>query len=192
MSVGHNGDHPGAVAVFSALDRLLGINQARDAAGKYLHSEMGYNYRLGSLAAALGMAQLERIDELLGAKRRIAGRYREAFSSARHIACHPEPQKVEGSYWLYSILAANPSLNARWLASLNQAGIMARPFFMPLHRQPYLPHRVWTRTENGVAPAETGVSDVLAECGINLPSSCGMSEEDQQIVIDHLLKLAME
>ncbi len=166
------------------------VNQARDSADAYQHSEMGYNYRLSNLAAAMGLAQLERFDSLLAAKRAIAARYREALERLPMLRVHPEPAGSSNCFWLYSIVLHHPRLRDVWLRSLNAAGIQARRFFTPLHRQPYVRQALWRQGRNGPEQGLMGRSDRLAACGINLPSSANLSRADQQIVIDHLLRLA--
>ena len=168
------------------------VNQARDSADTYLHGEMGFNYRLSNVAAAIGLAQLERFEQILDAKRAIAARYREAFHPLSPLQIHPEPAGSNNSFWLYSIVMNSPRLRDAWIRSMNSAGIMARRFFMPLHRQPYVHQPLWRRGRRGPEQGWMGQSDRLSACGINLPSSPGLTEQDQQIVIDHILRLTQK
>ena len=103
----------------------------------YLHDEVGYNYRLTNVAAALGLAQLERLDEFVERKRAIAARYDEAVAGTGLVA----PPRVEGldaTYWLYSVLvpADDPRGRDAFLAHLAAAGVGARALWRPLHDQP--------------------------------------------------------
>lgn len=166
------------------------VSQARDSANSYRHSEMGYNYRLSNLAAALGLAQLERLDDLLRAKRAIAQCYRCALQNLPALQTHPEPAGMVSSFWLYSIVLANPSLRDGWIKALNDSGIMARKFFTPLHRQPYLDRPLWRSSRHGPELAAAGHSDLLAAAGINLPCSANLCAEDQKAVIDKIRALA--
>ena len=166
------------------------VNQARDPGDRYQHSEMGFNYRMSNLAAALGLAQIERLPDLIKSKRALAQRYSEGLSQLPGVQLHPEPSGVTNSFWLYSIVLADADLRDHWLYELAQAGITARRFFEPLHRQPYLRQLVW-RNENGKGtPGATGCSDRLSACGINLPSSAQLAPADQQRIIRKLRELA--
>ena len=168
------------------------VNQARDSADTYRHSEMGFNYRLSNVSAAIGLAQLERFQQILDAKRAIAARYREAFHTLSPLQIHPEPAGSNNSFWLYSIVMNSPRLRDAWIRSMNSAGIMARRFFTPLHRQPYVHQPLWRRGRHGPEQGWMGQSDRLSACGINLPSSPTLTERDQQIVIDHILRLTQK
>ena len=153
---------------------------------------MGFNYRLSNVSAAIGLAQLERFQQILDAKRAIAARYREAFHTVSTLQIHPEPPGSNNSFWLYSIVMNNPRLRDAWIRSMNSAGIMARRFFTPLHRQPYIHQPIWRCGRRGPEQGWMGQSDRLSACGINLPSSPSLTAQDQQIVIDHILQLTQK
>src|SRR6185437_4291626 len=93
----------------------------------YLHDEVGYNYRLTNVAAALGIAQVERLPGFVARKRAIAARYDEAFAGTPLV----RPPRVEGydsTYWLYSVLVdpSRPGGRDELLARLDKAGVGAR------------------------------------------------------------------
>jgi dTDP-4-amino-4,6-dideoxygalactose transaminase len=165
------------------------VNQARDSADRYVHSQMGYNYRMDSLSAALGLAQLEQLDDFVQAKRRIAARYRAAFAGLDCLTPHPIQDGVVSNFWLYSVVAAHREQKERWLKGLNRAGIMARGFFLPLHGQPYVRSGLWCFGKKGATMARKGNSDYLSARGINLPSSSDLTEDDQNTVVSNFLKL---
>ncbi|HBA84126.1 MAG TPA: aminotransferase DegT [Verrucomicrobia bacterium] len=166
------------------------VNQARDASDRYIHSEMGFNYRMSNLAAALGLAQMERLPYVIRRKQEMAARYRHALKGAPGVQLHPEPIGVEGAFWLYSIALNNGHNRDAWLEALAAEGIGARRFFEPLHRHPYMMTSLWRHTSDGARMGPSGVSDDLAARGINLPSSADLSDEDQHRVIAALLRLA--
>jgi dTDP-4-amino-4,6-dideoxygalactose transaminase len=144
----------------------------------YLHDEVGYNYRLTNVAAALGIAQLERLPEFVAAKRAIAARYDAAFAGTGLVR-PPRVAGTESTYWLYSVLApAGPGARDGLLAHLDQAGIGARALWRPLHAQP--PYA-------GDPVLGGSVSDDLFERGLSLPCSTDLTEADQQRVIDAVL-----
>jgi aminotransferase in exopolysaccharide biosynthesis len=102
---------------------------------RFAHDEVGYNFRLPNLNAALGCAQLERLDSFLAFKRDLAARYREAFEAAG-IPFVTEPLQTRANYWLCSILLADEAERDYCLEVTNDAGVMTRPVWQPLHTLP--------------------------------------------------------
>ncbi|MDQ3484550.1 MAG: DegT/DnrJ/EryC1/StrS family aminotransferase [Actinomycetota bacterium] len=151
--------------------------QAKIPGRGYLHDEVAYNYRLTNVAAALGVAQLEQLPAFVRVKRSIAERYDAALTDLP-VARPPRASWARPSLWLYSVLleAGGPDREAV-LDALQAGGIQARPLWPPLHRQaPY------TRAER----LGGGVADDLYTRGISLPSSVGLTAEDQERVIQAL------
>ena len=143
---------------------------------EFFHDEVGYNYRLTNIAAALGVAQLEKLDEYVEIKRAIAGRYAAAFGDNRHIRTHREPADCRSTFWMYSIRldrAARPEID-----KLNADGIMARPLWVPLHRLPVFKDSCF------IYNAEQ--CDQLHAAGLSLPCSVGLTTKDQQRVTEFL------
>jgi len=104
----------------------------------FLHDEVGYNYRLPNLNAALGCAQLEQLPSFVERKRRLAERYREAFASIGGVRFVVEPPGTASNYWLNAIVLEGDHVGRRdaLLAALNDAGYMARPLWTLMHRLP--------------------------------------------------------
>ncbi len=156
--------------------RYLGTT-ARDDALEGVHGAVGYNYRLTNLQAAMGCAQLERLDDLLAAKRRIAARYGVALAGLPGVQVMPEADWAESAFWLYSIRldAESAGLDARALrARLARAGIETRTFWQPLHLSP----------AHGGAPCLGGsVAERLHREILSLPCSCGLAPDEQDAVI---------
>ena len=102
----------------------------------FLHDEVGYNYRLPNINAALGCAQLERLPAMLAQKRQLADRYATAFGSVAGIHVLRDPPHTRGNYWLNAILLDTASTAERdsVLLALNEAKFMARPVWTLLHR----------------------------------------------------------
>lgn len=140
----------------------------------YLHDEVGYNYRLTNLAAALGLAQLRRLDEFVAAKQRIAQRYDEAFAGLA-LDLPPRLPGSSATYWLYSVLFADAETRQAALQYLEGLGVGARPLWRPLHMQP--PFAGASRLGGAVAAS-------LFERGLSLPCSTDLTESDQERVID--------
>ena len=110
--------------------------QARLPGIAYDHDEVGYNYRLSNLAAALGVAQLEELDRLLTARRDVAGRYDAAISGIDGIHAAPRAPWADPSFWLYTAALDDPDAlrRDRVIAALGADGIEARPIWRPIHQ----------------------------------------------------------
>lgn len=114
------------------------------------HREVGYNCRLSSLHAALGVAQLEQLEGLLARKRRIAAAYAAGLAGLPGVTPMPVTPHTEPSWWLYAIRLRSAALRRRVLRALTAAGIGARPLWRPLHREP--PARACPRDALRTAP----------------------------------------
>lgn len=163
--------------------------QARLPGTAYDHNEVGYNYRLSNLSAALGLAQLELLPEILSRKAAIAARYREALVHFSGIDLHEPPPWSRPTHWMYSVRVSRAETGIardEVLHALRAAGIDSRPLWSPLHTlKPYahLPRLF-------AGGAHTGsVAEVLFSEGISLPCSAGLSEADQDRVIGCLRAL---
>jgi dTDP-4-amino-4,6-dideoxygalactose transaminase len=151
--------------------------QARLPGAEYRHDEVGYNYRLTNIAAALGLAQLEQLDDFLACKRAIADRYDDAFVDLPGFS---RPQRVawgESSHWLYAITVDDQraGINREALATiLSERSIDSRPIWTPLHLQaPY----------NQASRLGGAVAERLFRGGLCLPSSSGLTVAEQDRVI---------
>lgn len=143
----------------------------------YLHDEVGYNYRLTNVAAALGIAQLERLPELVARRRTIAAAYDEALA-ATGLTLPPRLPGLDATYWLYSVLVPGEGgapLRDALLHHLGVAGIGSRPLWRPLHAQP-----PWAEAER----LGGGVAHGLFERGLSLPCSYELTAAGQARVID--------
>jgi perosamine synthetase len=132
----------------------------------YMHDEIGFNYRLPNLNAALGCAQLEQLPRFLEEKRRLAAAYETAFALVEGALLVREPQGARSNYWLNAILLdASENLATRdcVLERLNGANLMARPAWTLMHRlAPYV---------SAPRMADLSVSETIERTLINLPSS---------------------
>ncbi|MBO1900594.1 DegT/DnrJ/EryC1/StrS family aminotransferase [Leucobacter weissii] len=165
--------------------------QAKAPGVGYLHDEVGYNYRLTNVAAALGNAQLGRLPEFIAAKLAIARRYEAAFGELP-VGLPPRLPGAESSYWLYSILARDAAERDLLLDHLQQRRIGARALWRPLSAQPpFAGARRLVRGGSGGSADEAAAGDSVAaslfERGVSLPSSTELSEADQARVIDAVL-----
>lgn len=136
-------------ADLAARARHLSTTAKRPHPWRYDHDEIGYNYRLPDLNAALGCAQLERLTALLAAKRRLAARYAEALGPIEGLTLVREPTDCESNHWLNAILLDDAGKRDPLLEALHAAGIRARPLWTLL---PTLPiYAAAPRTDLSVA-----------------------------------------
>ena len=154
--------------------------QARQPVAHYEHTEIGYNYRLSNILAALGRAQLARLPEMIERRRLLRQHCRELFAGVAGVTAFGEPSGVDGgptrdNFWLTSILvdpdAAGFTADDLRLA-LEAAGIEARPLWKPMHRQPVFA---------GARAFVDGTSERLFATGLSLPSGSvlGQAEIDR-------------
>jgi perosamine synthetase len=138
---------------------------------RYIHSEIGFSYRMTSLQAALGLAQLARLSALLARRRGVAARYRRALPRLGFI-CQGVPDGDTHCYSFFGVLCRTHSSRQRALRALSREGIEARPFFEPLNR--LVPHRTTRRFP---------VSEELSKRGLFIPCSAALADEEVRRVI---------
>ena len=139
---------------------------------RFVHDEIGWNYRMTSLQAALGLAQLERLDEFIRIKRRMGSRYLERLRDCPQLRLpQAETDYSENTYWVFPVVIENgPFTAADVMAELRQRHIGARPFFYPIHRQPAF-------NKIGLFAGESHpVAERVAEKGFYLPSGLALTE----------------
>lgn len=131
------------------------------------HDEVAYNYRLPNLNAALGCAQLERLEAMIARKRVLAARYVEAFAGVDGVRVIVEPARARSNAWLNAILLDDPADRDPTLEALAAAGLMARPLWTLMHRLPMY----------AACPrARLPVAERLEACVITLPSSACLAD----------------
>lgn len=130
----------------------------------YIHDDVGYNYRLPNINAALGCAQLEQLPAFLASKRALFERYQAAFSHLRNLRIVSEPAGCRSNYWLQTLLLDESAAGERdvILDITNQAGVTTRPTWALMHKlAPYA----------GYPRMDLPIAESLASRTINLPSS---------------------
>lgn len=170
-----------------ALERARFLaTQAKDPAPHYEHSEIGYNYRMSNILAGIGRGQLEVLEDRVRARRFIYKRYYEALSHMPGFYFMPELENTRSNRWLTTLTIDEKESGisiGKLLRTLAEENIEARPMWKPLHMQSlfkekkYYPH---SKNED--------VSQYLFQSGICLPSGSNMLAEDQQRVIQSILK----
>lgn len=159
--------------------------QAKDDPVEYIHGEVGYNYRLTNISAAVGCAQMEQLPAYVAAKQRIAARYTKELQNVPGVAPMKAAPWASSTFWMYTILIEEEifGMNSRALMRvLGSRNIQCRPLWQPIHRSP-------AHISSG-APAMP-VSEELARRALSLPCSVGLTESEQDRVIAAVLLAAL-
>jgi perosamine synthetase len=153
---------------------------------RFVHEELGWNYRMSNLQAAVGVAQLEQFDRFIQIKRAMGQRYSDRLGKLAAITRQPaHTEHAENIYWVYGIALEDDVLfdAAEAMRRLAQRGIGTRPFFWPMHEQPVL-------KKLGLADGKARpVSERLARRGFYLPSGLGLSQAEIDTVCDEVCAL---
>ena len=134
---------------------------------EYVHDEIGYNFRMPNLNAALGCAQLEKLQEFLASKRRLFSCYQDAFSSIKDVRLMEEPKYSTSNYWLQTLILSKAVEEKRdeLLQATNDASLMTRPAWRLMHQlEPY----------QDCPRAPLQIAESLVKRVVNLPSSAGL------------------
>jgi perosamine synthetase len=177
----------GAVAVSSEEEwNLLKSlsNQGRSDSGAWLtHARLGYNYRLDDISAALGLAQLERLDEMLGARAGVAARYTELLADVQGV----DPPLADDadhvrSWFVYVVRLAGGVDRNGVIARLAEEGVASKPYLPSIHQQPYFRERFGDLS--GLCP----VSEDASARSLALPFHARLPAEDQERVVEALAR----
>jgi perosamine synthetase len=147
-------------------------NQGRAPGDTWLqHTHLGYNYRLDEMSAALGVTQMQRIEELLAKRERVAKWYNERLAEVPGVEMYAiEPATTRMSWFVYVIKFAK-GIRRDWAAeALKARGVPVRPYFLPIHLQPYMVERF------GYQPGDFPVTEDLGARGLAIPFSGMMTE----------------
>ncbi len=153
-------------------------NQGRSDDGAWLvHSRLGFNYRLSDVHAAIGIAQIERLDWMQDARARIAGRYQARMASVAGVTpMYEGPQRR--SWFVYAPRLDADLARDAIIGRLEAEGVSAKPYLPCIHLQPYY------RTDHGHAPGELPVTEEISASTIALPFFCEMTDEQVDRVCD--------
>ncbi len=158
-------------------------NQGRGDDGWLGHVRLGYNYRLDEMSAALGLSQLERIEEIVAARAQVAAWYLEELKDEDDIVVPSVADDVRMSWFVFVIRLADAFTRAdrdRTMEALRAQGISCRDYFQPIHLQPFIRAKIGTRV--GQFPITESVSDRT----IALPFFPQMTREQVRIVVESL------
>lgn len=147
-------------------------NHGRTTKGTFTHESVGFNFCFTDLQAAIGLAQLDKLDSIIENKKRILETYREKLSNIDGITFPMIDRRCENVYWFSNILLDNPEALSRYL---QKEGIETRRFFYPMHMQPC--YKI-----EGAFP----VSEELYNKGLSLPSSAFLKEQEIDFICDKI------
>lgn len=153
---------------------------------RFVHEELGYNFRMSNIQAALGVAQLERIEEHLSLKRRMGAFYQSALSQCQNLQLPVQKTEyAENLYWVFGlVIGKNIECSAGdAMERLASQGIGCRPFFYPMHLQPVF-QKMGLFTDEKYPVAEW-----IAEKGFYIPSGLSLSEEQMQYIAENVIEL---
>lgn len=176
LTTGEGGMITSDDADFVARCRLL-RDHAMSPARRYWHEELGYNYRMTNLQAALGCAQLDRSAELLEGRRELFRHYDARLGHRAGLRLNRTAPWARNSYWLIcaEIDGLTDGSRAVLLRNLRERGVDTRPYFYPMSAMPYLP------------PAQTPVAHAVSAKGFSLPTYVGLTESDVDYICDQVL-----
>jgi perosamine synthetase len=160
--------------------------QAKDDPLEYMHNEIGYNYRLTNIQAAMGVAQLEQLDEYIDTKRRIAATYTSAFNELPGITSMQEANWAFSIFWMYTVLFDENEygIDSRTLLrALRERNIQTRPLWQPIHNSP---------AYEGDLACPCEIAEMLKCTALSLPCSVGVNSEEQQRVIQAIASIHRE
>jgi len=147
---------------------------------RYWHTEIGFNYRMTNIQAALGLAQLERIDELLDKKRQIFLWYKEGLKDLEGIRLNPEKEWTKNVCWMICLVLDKDFGISRdeLMVKLKEKGVDTRPFFYPISQMPIYNNE-----------SANPISYEISKKGLNLPSGVNLTYEDIISITQSLKKL---
>ena len=159
---------------------MSGTTQAKNDSIEYTHDEIGFNYRLTGVQAALGCAQMENLDDYISDKRQLATNYTKALQKFTGISPMKEAPWAHSNFWLYTILINEEICgisSRKLLKKLGEVGIETRPLYQPLPNSSVYAY---------LKLNECKVAEKLNEEALSIPSSVDLSEENQSNVINKI------
>lgn len=146
--------------------------QAKNDPMEYYHDEIGYNYRLVNILAAIGVAQMEKFPEFLERKKETDAFYRKQLVGVGDIEFQAVDENVNPNCWLFTFKTAKMR---ELLKYLNANGVQSRPFWVPMHQLPMF--------QNVLFYSKKQISNTIYESCISIPSSSGITPEERQEVV---------
>jgi len=152
---------------------------------RYWHEVIGFNFRLTNIQAAIGVAQLERLDEIVRKKIHIGDFYSDILRNNNIVAQVPKSHSaVKNSYWIFSFLLKKKINRDQMISKLLEHGIETRPVFFPLHKMP--PYENFKRSRS----LENSIN--ISQQGLSLPSATSLSDENMKYIVYCLNKISAQ
>lgn len=150
---------------------------------RFVHEELGWNYRMTNMQAALGLAQLERIHHHVELKRRMGNFYMHNLSFLSNMGIQlpmANTDYAENIYWVFGMVCPSEEMASRMVTELTDRKVGTRPFFWCMHEQPVFQKMGWFANE------KYPVAEKLARNGFYIPSGLGLSEDEQAQVVNYM------
>jgi perosamine synthetase len=165
------------------------VNQLRNLAfgkvNRFEHEELGWNYRISGLAAALGISQLKKLDKII-AEKKIQGAYYSQLLGEMALSVSLPAKTANGgdnNYWVYGIVVESNSMRHKIMTELIKAGVETRPFFHPLSEQPV------TKSLTVKMSGSLDTSLRLGQCGFYLPTGAHVTPAKQEYVVESIAQI---
>ena len=152
----------------------------------YLHQDIGFQYRLSNVHAAIGVAQMEKIDDYIEMRRKNNALYKKCLNDVEGISFQPEKENCKNIYWMNSAIVDPIKFGVdrdQLMIKLQKCGIQTRKFFVPMHMQPCLKKYIKKRNEN------YSVSTFLGENGLYFPSGSGLLKSDVEFICEKIIEI---
>lgn len=155
---------------------------------RFYHEELGFNFRLTNLQAALGLAQLERIDQIIAKKRWIGQEYTRRLQDVTGLQLPAEESWARSVYWMYGVIVSEETGMdaAKFARKLSERDVQTRPFFLGMHEQPVFKRRGWFQNES------YPVAERIARQGLYLPSGLALTIEQLEQVVQAVREVLNE
>lgn len=165
--------------------RLKDLSHSKNK--RFLHDEIGFNYRMTNMQAALGVAQLEEIEKFLTIKQKMAHKYKELLQNIKGLTLPTEKNYAKNVYWMYGVLIEKDfgMTRDKLQTELKKRGIDTRTFFVSIHRQPALRKMGLYLKEDAIYP----ITDYISEHGLYLPSGLAITEDQIKTVSEAIREI---
>ena len=152
---------------------------------KFMHKDIGYNYRMTNLQAAVGHAQFQKIEQIITRKREISRYYSDRFATMKEVQLPAEKPYARNVYWMYHLVLSdhNQGLRMEVMRRLADVGIETRETFIPYNLQDHF------IKQGLVNPDSCPNANVVAYAGFYLPSGVGLTEEDLDYVATQFIQI---
>lgn len=149
-------------------------DHAMSAEKRYWHNELGYNYRITNVQAAIGCAQLEQLEQFIEARKNVFNGYYKRLSGIKEISLNRTLDNARNAYWMICLELDGASGADRddFIKRLRAKGVDTRPYFYPMSKMPYL------------EDANTPIAHEISQKGLNLPTMVDLTEDDLDIICE--------